>query len=480
MNKNFTPNVLKNSDQNTQNMLEDEASLAQIWSEFAFNTNAETIPENVKSQAKYFILDALGTAFACQSQPFVSAIYSGLASMPEPATHSIIGKQTKLSLRNAAIMNGALIHGLDFDDTHLKAVVHGTAATLPGVLVMGETCDAPGKELLRAYILGMELCIRIGMAANFGFHENGMHATGIVSHFSSALTSGLLLGLSAEHLAMALGLVGSTAQGSQQFVDDGAWNKRFHPGWGAAAGITAAYLAASDFRAPKRVFEGRYGLFTNLTSAHTQPDISAITNDLGIDWSFISSAIKPYPTCHFTHALIDAALILRKNPACRLEQIESIDIHMPEEVIPIIAEPTERKKQPGNEYDAKFSAPYVVATALQRGQFGLKELHEEALRDPRSIALSMRTCCIPQKQTEFPKVYPGGVTIKFYDGSTLSHYEQINRGAEERALSHHEIFEKFLQNASMFLSNRQAHDIAEMILHLEHISGAELARALRT
>lgn len=456
----------------------DAPPLSQGLAEFAAGLTWDAIPADVRERSKYLILDALGIALAAGRFPFAEKILAGLKAVDEPGVHSVIGFPDKLPLRDSAIMNGALIHGLDYDDTHMRSVVHATAATLPATLAMGEKTGASGQEVLTAYVIGMEAAIRIGLAANFGFHNNGLHATGIVSHFASALIAGRLLGLDAEQMAMAQGLVGSTAQASQQFVDDGAWNKRFHPGWGAAAGITAAYMAKGGFVAPMRPYEGRFGLLNTLTKPAVDCRPAEIAADLGARWEGVESAIKPFPTCHFTHAVADAALALKKAHGLDAADIAKVRVLLPADVIPIVLEPVANKRRPVSDYDAKFSAQFIAAACLVRGRFGLAELEPEALTDPEILALADRVEYAPDPDADFPRVYPGAVVASTRDGREYVHVEPVNRGAADRALTDAEIVEKFEANAGLAVDADRAAAVRKATLELDASDGKTFASLL--
>ena len=453
----------------------DGQSVSQRVSDFAASLTWDDVPAAVRERSKYLILDALGIALAAGKFDFSKAFLAGLKGIGETGESSIVGFPDKLPLRDAAIMNGALAHGLDFDDTHMQAVVHATAATLPAALTMGEKVDASGQDMLLSYMIGMEVAIRIGIASNFGFHHNGLHATGIAAHFASALIAGRLIGLDAHQLTMAQGIVGSTAQASQQFVDDGAWNKRLHPGWGAAAGITAAYLAQGGFVAPRQPYEGRFGLYQTLTKTETVTDPEAIAADLGSRWEGTESAIKPYPTCHFTHAIADAALEIQRRHGVQAEEIARIRALLPADVIPIVVEPAANKRRPVSDYDAKFSTQFIAAACFVRGQFGLAELEPEALTDPTILALADKVDCEADPNADFPRVYPGALVVTTKDGREFIHTESVNRGAAERALTEAEIVEKYHANASRAVSQAKADAVKQAVLSLETTSTRALA-----
>lgn len=454
------------------------ASVSERVAAFAHGLTDDAIPADVRARSKHLILDAIGIALAAGRTEFATAFRDGLNAIGEAGDASVIGSVAKLPLRDAAIMNGALVHGLDFDDTHMQGVVHATAAALPAALAMAEKTGASGEEMLTAYILGMEVAIRIGVASKFGFHHNGLHATGIASHFASAVIAGKLLGLSVDQLTAAQGIVGSTAQASQQFVDDGAWNKRLHPGWGAAAGITAAYLAKSGFVAPRAPYEGRFGLFQTLTKDPDHCDPDAVADGLGQRWEGALSAIKPFPTCHFTHALADAALELRREHGLDAGDIAHVRAQLPADVIPIVVEPVANKRRPTSDYDAKFSAQFIAAACFVRGRFGLAELEPEALADPEILALADKVDCEIDPNADFPRVYPGAIVVTDTAGREYVHVEAVNRGAADRALSDAEIVEKYDANAAVAVSTERAEAVKAAVLGLEEMDAAAFARAL--
>ena len=454
--------------------------IAAQYAAFAHDLRYEDIPDRVRERAKLLILDSVGIAIASTRYEFARRMLDGIRSMAGPGECSVIGMSERMPLRDAATMNAALVHGLDYDDTHMKSVVHATAATLPTALSVADSLDASGRDMLAAYILGLETAIRIGEAARFGFHRNGYHATGVVGHFASALIAGKLMGLTPEQLAMAQGVVVSTAMASQEFAEDGAWNKRLHCGWAATAGITAAHMAKSGFVACGRPYEGRFGIYAMHLGAEDAAalDFDDLLSGLGARWEAEACAIKPFPTCHFTHSLADSALILRERHGLTAEDVESIRIVMPDEVLHVIAEPAAAKRRPNSDYDAKFSAQYIVGTCLAHGRFGLGDLDDAALVDPAALALADRAECEADPQSTFPTYYSGGVVVRTRDGRELTHYEPINRGAGDRALSAAEIEAKFMDNAMLVVQRDRAERVRDLVLGLDRMSGRTLARGL--
>ncbi len=453
-------------------------SAAGILSRFAAGLSFEDIPGAVLARVKLLILDALGCGLGSNAYDFADASLAGAVALGGAGPCSVIGRAVRLPLRDAAMINGMLIHGLDFDDTHLASIVHPTAACLPTALTMGEALGVDGRAMLVAYAAGMETAIRVGAAARGGFHHAGFHATGIVAHFSAAVVAGRLLGLSAEAITAAQGIAASTASGVQVFLEEGAWTKRLHPGWAAVAGITAARLAQNGFRAPTRPYEGRFGLFeTHLQHPAAPVDVAAELATLGRVWELAATAIKPYPVCHFIHGCADAAIELHAEvPAAAIARVEAL---LPRETMPIVAEPHAAKIRPGNDYEGKFSAQFVVATCLLRGAFGLADLMPEALRDPAVLDLAARVSCAADPDSAFPAAFSGGVRLHLRDGRTLFRHVRVNSGAGERALDEPAVSTKFLASAALVIPRDQAERIRDAVLTLETHTASHLAALLR-
>jgi 2-methylcitrate dehydratase PrpD len=361
----------------------------------------------------------------------------------------------------------------------MASVVHATAVSLPVALCVGQAVDADGRAVLAAYLAASEVAIRIGLTANFAFHDRGLHATGVAGHFSSAVAAGRLFGLDAKAIAAAQGIAGSTAMASQEFVADGAWNKRFHPGWAGVAGVTAAKLAQNGFVAPGLPYEGRFGLFASLLGpGEAAYDIAQMTAGLGAEWQTAQSAIKPFPTCHFTHAPADCALALAHEHDIRPDQIERISVSIPEGTIPVIAEPRDAKCRPVSDYDAKFSVQFIVAAALHRRRFGLAELDADCLNDPDILATAAKVTYAADPRSLFPKAYSGGVSITLKSGETLMRYDPVNRGAGERALSEDDVVEKFTGNARLVADAKKAEAVREAVMDLENGTARSLLAQL--
>jgi 2-methylcitrate dehydratase PrpD len=458
-----------------------QPTIAETLAGFAADLKARDIPSPVLERAKYLILDAVGIAFASTHYDFAHRALSAMTEMSGgTGDMPVIGLPQRLLPRDAMLMNGILVHGLDYDDTHAAGVIHATASCFPCALGVGAQLGTPGLEALSAYVIGMEAATRLGAVARGGFHQIGFHPTGLVGAFACALVAGRLYGVTASQMAMAQGIALSVGAGSLEFLQDGAWTKRMHPGWAAMAGASAASLARHGFVGPRAAYEGRFGLFaSHLGQYASNIDLALATAGLGAVWEVPRVTVKPIPACHFTHACADAAAILRREHDLKLADIRSVRALVPAEVVKTVCEPVATKQKPQNSYDAQFSIPYIVATALARGSFGLQHLEDAALADPDVLALARRVEYAVDPDSPFPKYYSGEVIVTTVDGRELRHREEVNRGAAERPISNAEVEKKFMENATLAVSRARAAEIRDLVLSLDRLPDtAQLAEGL--
>lgn len=457
-----------------------DATIAERLGRFAAGLRHDDVPPEVRRRASLLALDAIGVGLASGTFDFARKAHDAIDRLTADAIGdaTVIGSSRQLPPRDAMHLNGILIHGLDYDDTHPAGVIHASASVLPTALGLAEVRALPGRELLTAYIIGLEVAARLGTAARGAFHRVGFHPTGLLGAFAASIVAGRLLGLDASRIAGAQGFVGSSAAGSLEFLETGAWTKRSHPGWAAVCGWTAAAFAAADFDSPPNVYEGRFGLYASHLQGAADVDLSACTDTLGERWETLRVAVKPYPACHFTHAFIDAALALRERHGLRTDDIAGVTCRISAGEIGTVCEPVDNKRRPRSAYDAAFSLPYVVAAALVRGRFTLDELDAATRADSEVQALTDRIDHQPDPDSGFPETFSGEVVIRTRDGQELRHREQVNRGAADRPLSPDEIRSKFTGNATRAVRRIHADRIANAILELDRADDARTTVAL--
>src|SRR4051812_1331578 len=457
-----------------------EQPLSRTIAEFVQNVDYRALPQRLRDFARYHILDTVGTALAATKFEFAQRALSGLAAMADGGSATVLGMGATLPLKDAVIMNGILAHGLDYDDTHPGGPVHPSSSAFPCALGLAEFLDRSGKDLLTAYLVAVEISTRVGMATNGALLKSGYHTTGVAGHMGCALGAGHLMRLNAEQLVFAQGLAGSTASALAEHRADGAWNKRFHPGWAGAGAITAASLARSGFIGTRKIYEGQDGLFRSHAGTHLALVVpQALVDGLGSIWRAEEVAIKPYPVCHMLHACIDSVLALKQQHEIKPDDIAEVCALLHPAVFHSVCENPELRRKPASDYIAKFSVYYTLAAALVRGRCGLAELEDEALNDPAILALAARVTYDVDPDSAFPEYFSGGAMITLKNGKTFRHVDKINRGAGDRALTGAEISEKFLENAELVTTSARARELRDFVLDIEQHSARGFAHALR-
>jgi len=449
------------------------ALIAERLAEFAADLSLSDVPLSVRIRAKHLLLDAIGCAYAAREEEFAGRIARSVARLAGAGPRRVVGLPHRLPLRDAALVNGMLMHGLDYDDTHAAGIIHLTVSTFPAGLAAAAQAGATGAELLVAYIAGVEAGARIASVVKGGLHQVGFHPTGVVGAFASSLVAGRLMKLSPARLAGAQGIALSLASGNLQFIEDGSWTKRIHPGWAAACGITAASLAADDVPAPREAYEGRFGLYRTHLPADLmqQSDLSLATAGLNDVWEIDNVAVKPFPACHFVHACADAAIALHRE-GIDPERVRSVQALVPDGVVKAVCEPVAAKRRPKNDYDAKFSIPYAVASGLARGRLGVAEFAPAAFSEARIERLMDKVEYVVDAQTTFPRHYTGEVVVSLDDGRTLRNRVAVNRGNPDRPLGNEEIETKYFENSALTLGESAARRIRDAVLDLESIDDA--------
>lgn len=436
---------------------------------FVENLSFKDLPIEVVNKVKTLFLDALGICATSSQKEYAKAIIeliNELGGKPESTLFIYGGKAPTV---NAVMINSALIHGLDFDDTHAEAIVHPSACILPTALAIGEAKGLDGKSVITAAVSGYETMIRIGLAAKGGFHDRGFHATPICGVFAAALVAGKLLDLTTFQLQHALGICGSQAAGLQEFLNDGTWVKRLHPGWAAHGGIISTLLAQKGYTGPYKVFEGRFGLFKGFFPDERKYALNQIDKDLGIKWETLGISIKPYSCCHFVHSFLDCSLYLKNKYKIKNEDIKEIQCIISERGAEIVCKPIDIKRRPDSIYGAQFSLPFTIATILLKGKLSIKEFSEENLKDPEILKLASKVNYIIDPNIRNQKYFPGHVKIEMNSGKVYEHAIKEQRGCPENPMSQEEIEKKFKENVEGIIPNDQMQEIIDKVSVLEKL-----------
>lgn len=451
-----------------------DRTLVQHLAAFAAAQTPASLPDDVASSTGQRILDVVGLCLAATRLPTSQAVLEYAISQGGAEQASAVGAKRLLPAAQAAFVNGVLAHSLDYDDTHLPSILHPSAAVVPAALAAGEAVGASGTDVVVAAAVGIEVCVRLGMAgydrqaANSTFFERGQHATSICGGLGAAAAAAHVMGLDAEGIANAIGVAASMSSGIIEANRTGGTVKRLHCGWAAHAGVTAAELVSRGFTGPPTVLEGRFGFFQAWLSGQFDPD--EITRDLGAVWSVPGIFFKPYPANHFTHAGIDAARRLRA-AGVRPTDVDHALLEVAPPTVRTIGEPIESKRRPESGYHAQFSGPYTVAAALVGGGglgLGLEDFTDEAAARPDVLDLMDRIDVAGDDGllAIYPNQFPARLTVRLRDGSVLVEEVLVNRGGPGDPLTEDELATKFHDNAATVLDEVAAKELEVRIRDL--------------
>ena len=426
-------------------------SITQQLAEFAVATRSRSAPSGPVQAATRCLLDGLGVAVAALGEAPTSSFLDeeaagsgGLWGDGGDATQ--LGSGRGASPWSAALVNGTLIHSLDYDDGDPAGAIHPGASIVPAALAAAEWLGSTDSEILDGLVIGYELSMRIARAGIDAFVPNGFHPTSLCGTLGAAATVASMMGLDVERVRHAIGLSTSFASGLTQGHLDGSSVKKLHGGWAAGAGLTAAWMAAKGFTGPLEAVEGPRGLFP--THAGDKPfDLEALVAGLGERWLVEDVSLKPYPCCHLLHAPIEAVRELRTGLAS-VDQVERIEVLCPEMSMQLVARPVAEKTRPSTSYGAKFSLQFGVAAALLDDNLTLGSFDTERLRDPSFTALVDKVECRLDPDSQYPPVLDAQISLFLADGRVLTARCTGPSGSSGKPLSTQRVREKFMGNCA--------------------------------
>jgi len=400
------------------------------------------LPPAVRRKCEDLLIDVIGLCATARQTDYVK---SALAGCDDDGPCTAIGHARRLGAAGAAFVNGTAAHGEDFDDTFEGGPVHAGAVIVPAVLAACERHRPDGASALLGIAVGVELLCRLSLVVPKAVHRAGFHPTAVFGAMAAAAGVGAALGLERRQIVDALGGAGSMASGIIEYLAEGAWTKRLHPGWAAQSGLRAALLGRAGFNGPRTVFEGVHGLFHGF--AHTTAgDYAALTGNFGTRWVLETLAFKPYPCGTMTHPYIDCARRLAGR-GVRAEDVVEMVCEVADGTVHRLWEPLDAKRRPPNGYAAKFSTPYCIAAGFVRGGVGLDAFTDAAVRDPQVVALAAKVRYEIDPANPYPGNYTGHIRAVLRDGRTVEERQPHLRGGAHEPLSRGDLEAKFALNA---------------------------------
>jgi len=370
----------------------------------------------VFDRARYLLLDYLGCAIRGSCVESSAAVYRMVERIGAPGGATVIGKDIRTLPGYAALANGAAAHAIELDDTHNAGSIHLGVVMFSTALALAETLpDLQPDHFFTAVVAGYETAARIAMAVQPKEHYLlGFHPTATCGVFGAAVTASKLLGLSADQMLSAVGIAGSMAAGSLEFLADGAWTKRLHPGLAAQNGMQAAMLAAEGLRGPSRILEGRDGF---LAGYSRWPIADFLTDDLGKTFEILRTSVKPHACCRYMQGPIDAILALVHEHDIQPAQIRQVEVAVLKAGWSLVVEPRTQKYHPKSIVEAQFSMPYGAAVAVIDRAAGLEQFNEARLQSKEVRRFLGKVVLIGHIKIEknFPEEWPAIATIHLED-----------------------------------------------------------------
>lgn len=439
--------------------------VTRILADYVVGARYDDLPEPVRREGRRTLLNWVGVAIGGSRHQTVDVAVAALAPFSGPAQAALLGRRERFDVMNAAFINGVASHIFDYDDTHLKTIIHPAGPVASAILALAELQPVSGKDFLNALVLGVETECRIGNSVYPEHYDVGWHITGTAGVFGAAAASGKLLGLTPQQMIWALGLAASQPVGLRESF--GSMTKSFNPGRAASNGLFAAILASKNFTSSDGMIEAKRGWANAVSTRH---DDAEVTDGLGSRYEALLNTYKPFACGIVMHPAIDAAIRLRDANALRPDQIERIDL----KVHPLVLELT-GKTAPREGLEGKFSIYHAVAVAIVEGAAGEKQFSDRAVNDPAVVALRGKVN---------PVVTPGiataqvDMTIVLKDGRTLHQHIDKAIGSVDVPMTDRQLETKFSDLADGILPPETVRRVMDLCWNVDSLaSAADIARS---
>ncbi|MDR3438556.1 MmgE/PrpD family protein [Telmatospirillum sp.] len=436
---------------------EDQASAKDVTrrlADYVVSAKPSDLPAPVRKEAARTLLNWIGCAVGGSRHETVDIAIGALAPFSGPAQASVLGRSEKLDVLHAALMNGISSHIFDFDDTHLKTVIHPAGPVASALLALSEYRPVSGRDFLNALVLGIEVECRIGNSVYPAHYDIGWHITGTTGVFGAAAAAGKLLGLDTRQMVWALGLASTQPVGLREMF--GTMTKSFHPGRAAQNGLTAAFLAAGNYTSSEQGLEARRGWANVLSTTH---NFREITEKLGETYEISLNTYKPFACGIVTHPTIDACIQLRNEHQLLADQIDRIEL----KVHPLVLELT-GKKTPQRGLEGKFSIYHTAAIAIVEGAAGEPQFSDRAVRDPVVVGLRDRVVATIDPAIHEEQVR---VIVAMKDGRRFEKYIEHALGSVLHPMSDEQLEGKFSSLAQGILTRDRIRTLMDLCWTIE-------------
>jgi 2-methylcitrate dehydratase PrpD len=396
----------------------------------------------VDAEAHRTFANWVGCAIGPSAHETVAAALAAVQELQPAPQASLLGRREKVDIASAALINGISSHTWDFDDTHLKTIIHPAGPVAPAALALAQHLGLGGRALIDALVLGVEVSCRVGNAIYPDHYDRGWHITGTTGMLGSAAACSRLLGLDTARTQMALGIAASQPIGlREQF---GTMTKPFHPGGAARVGLMSALMAQHGYTASRRALEAPRGLMQVFSD---KTDWREVTENLGGSWEIALNTYKPFACGIVIHPSIDGCVQLREAHGLRADDVESITLKVHSLVLELTG-----KKTPADGLQSKFSVYHSCAAGLIFGRAGEHEYTDEIVNRPDVLALRAKVTAVVDDRISEASA---DVTIRTTDGRTLQVFVQNAIGSVERPMSDALLQGKFAGQAEPVLGSEK-------------------------
>jgi 2-methylcitrate dehydratase PrpD len=407
----------------------------------AFSEMSSDLPQAMQILCDSLLIDVAGLCVAARHADYVRATFE---ASNESGDCTIIGRKGRFNVAAAALVNGTATHGEDYDDTFEGGPIHAGAVIVPALLATAERHQLSGADIARGIAVGSELMCRLCSVAPKLVHKAGFHPTAVFGALGATAGVASALRLSNTQWVNALGIAGSMASGIIEYLAEGSWTKRMHPGWAAQSGYRAARMAQEGFTGPRTLFEGDHGFFHAFANQDDN-NFSEVLSGLGHTWISSEMAFKPYACGTMAHPFIDCARKL-VSEGLVVSEIESIECNTAEGIVHRLWEPLTLKQNPPNGYAAKFSIPYAIAVGMLRNNAGLDDYEEHVVHDPLVRSLAAKVSYRIDPSNPYPKQFTGHLKVTLKSGKVLEVSQGHFRGGRDEPMTISALEEKFLAN----------------------------------
>jgi 2-methylcitrate dehydratase PrpD len=427
----------------TVNAEQNAPAVTEMLARFAASHPSRGWSDAVEAEAQRTFANWFGCAIGPSGHETMVAALAAVSELSPAPQASVLGRREKVDIASAALLNGISSHTFDFDDTHLKTIIHPAGPVAPAVLALGEKLGISGRQLVDALVIGIEVSCRVGNAIYPNHYDRGWHITGSTGMLGSAAACSRLLGLDAERTQMALGIAASQPTGlREQF---GTMTKPFHPGGAARVGLMSALMAKHGYTASRRALEAPRGLMQVFSDKR---DWSEITENLGSSWEIALNTYKPFACGIVIHPSIDGCVQLRERHALKAEDVKKVTIRVHSLVLELTG-----KKTPATGLESKFSVFHSCAVGLIYGRAGEHEYTDEVVNSAPVLALRARVEAIVDNNIDEASA---DIRIETHDGRELHVFVEHAIGSVQRPMSEARLRAKFIDQSEPVIGATKA------------------------